>query len=167
MKSTFTHIAAAAVMAAAIVVSPSSFAGSKTASFQVSLTIQNDCQISANPLSFGTTGVLANNIDQSTNLSVTCTTGTPYTVALDAGTVSGSTIAQRKMANTAATGQVQYNLYLDAARTQVWGNTIGTNTASGTGNGAAQTLTVYGRVPTQATPVADNYLSTVTATVAF
>ena len=38
---------------------------------------------------------------------------------------------------------------------------------SGTGTGAAQTLTVNGSVPAQATPAPDTYSSTVTATVYF
>ena len=66
------------------------------------------------------------------------------------GPASGATVATRKMTSGAAT--VNYTLYSDSGRTTVWGNTIGTDTVAGTGNGAAQTLTVYGRVPPQTTP---------------
>ncbi|RBL65547.1 spore coat U domain-containing protein, partial [Pseudomonas sp. MWU13-2625] len=38
---------------------------------------------------------------------------------------------------------------------------------AGTGTGAAQSLTVYGQVPAQATPKPDTYQTTVTATVYF
>jgi spore coat protein U-like protein len=49
----------------------------------------------------------------------------------------------------------------------VWGITIGTDTVSATGNGAAQTHTVYGRVPAQTTPAPATYSDTVTVTVTY
>ncbi|WP_244850755.1 spore coat U domain-containing protein [Caballeronia sp. SL2Y3] len=168
MKSMFKKAAVVAFVASAVLsVSPSLFAASKTATFQVTLTIQDDCSIAANPLDFGSTGVIANNIDQSTNVSVTCTTGTPYNVALDAGSPTGSTISARTLNNAANTGTVQYNLFRDSGRTQIWGQTVGSDTVSGVGNGSAQTISVFGRVPAQPTPAADTYMSTVTATVVF
>lgn len=167
MKKPVLKALVCAAAIAAVVGSPNLYAGSKSATFQVTLTVQADCSIAANPLNFGTTGVIASNIDQTTDLDITCSTGTPYAVALDAGTPTGSTVATRLLANAGATGTVNYNLYQDAARTQVWGQTTGTDTVSGTGTGAAQTLTVYGRVPPQSTPAPDTYLSTVTATVSF
>lgn len=42
---------------------------------------------------------------------------------------------------------------------------VSTDTVAGNGN--AQSYTVYGRVPPQATPAPGTYLSTVTATVVF
>lgn len=141
-------------------------AATKTTTFQVRLTLANDCAISATDLDFGSQGVLAANIDQTTTVSVTCTTGAPYNVGLDAGTAAGSTITNRLLAGPAAS-TVAYQLYRDAARTQIWGNTPGTDTVAGTGNGAAQTLTVYGRVRPQSTPAAGAYTSTITATINF
>lgn len=141
-------------------------AATKTTTFQVRLTLANDCAISASDLDFGSQGVLGANIDQTTTLSVTCTTGAPYSVGLDAGTAAGSTIANRLLAGPAA-ATVRYQLYRDAARTQIWGNTPGTDTVAGTGNGAAQTLTVYGRVPPQTTPAAGAYTTNITATINF
>ena len=91
-------------------------------------------------------------------------------VGLDAGTVTGSTVASRLMAGTATgntTTTVDFQLYQDAGRTTIWGNTQGTNTVAGTGTGAAQSITVYGQVPAQATPKPDTYQTTVTATVYF
>ena len=51
---------------------------------------------------------------------------------------------------------LSYNIYTDAARANVWGDgTGGTVTiASSTGTGAAQNVTVYGRVPTGQTGAA-------------
>jgi len=90
--------------------------------------------------------------------------------SLDGGTVSGSTVTSRLMAGTAAgnTGTtLGFQLYSNSGLTTVWGNTIGTNTVSGTGNGAAQTINVYGQVPVQTTPKPDTYQTTVTATVSY
>jgi spore coat protein U-like protein len=90
---------------------------------------------------------------------------TPYNIGLDAGTGTGATVAARKMTNGANT--ITYSLYSDSGRTTVWGNTVGTNTVSATGNGASQTYTVYGRVPSQTTPAAATYTDTITVTVTY
>lgn len=145
--------------------------GTGTATFNVTLTLQANCVIAANPLAFGTAGVLTTAINQQTTLSVTCTNTTPYNVGLDGGNVTGSTVTSRLMAGTATgnTGTtVGFQLYQDSGHTTVWGNTQGTNTVAGTGSGSAQTLTVYGQVPAQSvTPKPDTYQTTVTATVYF
>jgi len=144
--------------------------GTATATFTVSLTLQANCSITANPLAFGTTGVLGTAINQQTTVAVTCTNTTPYNVGLDAGGVSGSTVSARLMAGTTTgnTGTtVGFQLYQDSGHGTVWGNTQGTDTVAGTGNGSAQSINVYGQVPVQATPKPDTYQTTVTATVYF
>ncbi|MGU2418504.1 Csu type fimbrial protein [Burkholderia cenocepacia] len=144
--------------------------GTATAQFNVTLTIQANCTIAANPLAFGTTGVLASTVNRQTTVSVTCTNSTPYNVGLDAGAVTGSTVASRLMGGTTAgnTGTtVGYQLYQDSGHSTIWGNTQGTDTVGGTGTGSAQVLNVYGQVPAQATPKPDTYEASVTATVYF
>ena len=146
------------------------FNNSASASFTVNLLVQADCSINANPLNFGTTGVIDANLDAETTLAVSCTNTTPYNIGLNAGDVAGSTVDNRLLSGTAGGADqatVAYQLYQDAARATVWGDTQGTNTVSGVGSGAAQSVTVYGRVPVQDTPAPDTYQSTVTATVYF
>jgi len=104
-------------------------------------------------------------VDQTSTLQVTCTNTTPYNIGLDAGTGSGATVASRKLTSGGAT--VNYTLYSDTGRTTVWGTTIATDTVAGTGNGAAQSYTVYGRIPTQTTPAPGNYADTITVTVTY
>ena len=134
----------------------------------VKITIQNACNISTTApttLDFGTAGPLVANVDQTATITVTCTTGAGYNVGLDGGGAGAANINARRMIN--GTNQVGYQLYSDSARTTVWGTTIGTNTVAGTGNGAAQTLSVYGRVPPQTTPPAAVYNDTVNVTVTY
>lgn len=142
--------------------------GSKTATFDVSMKIVADCTIAAAGMDFGQNqGVLATAVTAQSNINVTCTNTTPYNVGLSAGTGTGSSGTNRFLSGTGAnTGTVKFNLY-QTPGSGSWGNTQGTDTYSGTGNGALQTLTVYGEVPVQTTPAPDTYKSTVTATVYF
>jgi len=80
-------------------------------------------------------------------------------------TGTGATVAARKMTKGAAT--IVYSLYKDSARSSVWGNTVGTNTAAGTGTGSAQTSTVFGRVPPQSVPAPGTYNDTIVVTATF
>ncbi|AYD02236.1 spore coat U domain-containing protein [Neorhizobium sp. NCHU2750] len=136
-----------------------------TTTFNVTMTITSSCQInSATNMDFGSSGVIAANRDATSTITVQCTNGTGYTIGLNAGSTTGGTIATRLMSG-AGGATIGYSLYSDVARNTYWGNTIGTNTVSGTGNGAAQPYTVYGRVPPQTTPAAGPYTDTVTATL--
>ena len=137
-----------------------------TSTFTVQVAIIASCTInSASTLNFGSQGVLIANVDNTSTLQVQCTNTTPYNIGLDAGTGTGATVAVRKMTSGANT--VNYSLYSDSGRTTVWGNTIGTNTVAATGNGAAQSYTVYGRVTAQTTPAPATYTDTITVTVTY
>lgn len=141
-------------------------AATTTQTFTVQLTITASCSItSASTLDFGSQGLLNSVIDATSTIQVQCTTSTPYNIGLDAGAGSGATVTTRKMTNGGST--VNYSLYSDTGRTTVWGNTIGSNTVTGTGSGSAQSFTVYGRVPVQATPASGAYTDTVTVTVTY
>src|SRR5712671_5170317 len=156
-----------ALAAACLLLSASgSFATTTTSTFTVQITLAATCVInSTSTLDFGTQGVLTANVDQTSTIQVQCTNTTPYNIGLDAGTGSGATVTTRKMTSGGAT--VNYSLYSDSARTTVWGNTVGTNTISGTGSGLAQNNTVYGRVPPQTTPAPATYSDTIVATVTY
>jgi spore coat protein U-like protein len=135
-----------------------------TAPFTVSATNVKTCRVTANDLNFGSASSLSSNIDVNGSASVTCSNLTPYRVLLNNG-LNGSGPTTRKMKLGAHT--VSYGLYRDAARTLVWGNTSGVNSLSGTGNGSAQALTTYGRVPAQALPPPGTYSDTVVMTVEY
>jgi spore coat protein U-like protein len=157
-----------AVLAAGLTVAGSALAATTSSTFQVTANVVAQCNISAANLGFGAVDPLGGNVDASSALTVKCTKNSAYTVGLDAGVTVGATIAARKMANGADI--MNYNLYTDAARASVWGNTTGTwASGTGAGMGTAQTLTVYGRVPTGQTNLAvGNYTeTTITATVTY
>jgi len=142
-------------------------AATVTTNLGVRIVIQAACTVATpSNLDFGTQGVLAGNTDQTTAISVTCTNTLPYSVSLNAGAGSGATTTVRRMTGPAS-ATINYAIYRNAARSQVWGNTIGTNTVAGTGNGSAQSITVYGRVPAQTTPAAGTYTDTVGVTVTY
>ena len=138
-------------------------AATATSSIAVSATVLSFCTISASPLAFGNYSNVV--LNATTSLAVTCTVGTTYNVGLDLGQGSGATTAVRRM--TLNTGTLAYALYSDAARSVVWGNTVGTNTVAGTGNGTAQTLTVYGQIPGSQAVAPGAYVDTVTATITY
>jgi len=142
------------------------YAATATTTMTVQMTITATCLVnSATALNFGTQGVLATNVDQTSTLQVTCTNTTPYNIGLNVGTGAGATVAARKMTSGANT--VNYTLYRNSTRTTLWGNTVGTDTVAATGNGAAQNYTVYGRVPPQAAPAPGTYTDTITVTVTY
>lgn len=142
-------------------------AATKSQTFQVLATMVSDCTvISAPNIDFGSIGVLTNNIDVTSTLTVACTPGTTYTVSLDAGTGAGSTITDRRMASGGG-GSLKYQLFRDTGRTQNWGNTAGTDTQGGTGTGGNSAYTIYARIPAQTAPAVGSYTSTVTATITY
>ncbi|GAB7126225.1 spore coat U domain-containing protein [Silvimonas sp. JCM 19000] len=137
-----------------------------TTLFRVALTLQADCSIASGVLNFGSQSNFSNGINQTAQLSVTCSNNAPYSIGLDAGNVNGSTINGRLL--TSSTGEtVQYQLYKDASRSEVWGNTVGTDAHTGVGNGAAQLVPIYGQIGARQKPAEGSYSATVTATVSF
>jgi spore coat protein U-like protein len=141
-------------------------AATVTGTFNVQVTIAATCALnSASNLDFGTQGVLAANVDQTSTINVTCTNTTPYNIGLDKG-VNGASVTTRQM-KSAGPALINYSLFSDAGRTVNWGNTVGTDTVAATGTGSAQPFTVFGRIPPQVSPLPAVYTDTITVTVTF
>lgn len=158
------------VCAAALVATPAvGLAATATATFQVTATVLSVCTVTATDLAFGNYDASSGTPNDNTStVTVTCSNNAPYTVALDAGTGTGATVAVRRMGDGGG-NWLDYSMYTTAARTTVWGDgTLGTVVQNGTGTGAAQNLIVYGRIPTGQFVTAGNYVdNTVTATVTY
>jgi spore coat protein U-like protein len=136
-----------------------------TGSFNVSASVTPKCNVTASGLGFGTFGNFSSIRDGETTIGAQCNTNLPYSIALNGGTANASDPTQRKMA--LGGNQVTYGLYRNAARSSPWGSTTGTNTQAGTGTGAWQNFTVYGRIPVQTTPPAGTYADTIVATITY
>ena len=125
-----------------------------TSTFQVTATVASSCTISATTLAFGNYTLAQ--LDGSSSITATCTNGTTF---------AGATTSTRKMTGPSASG-LSYSLYSDSGRTTNWGNATG-SWVSGTGTGAAQVLSVYGRIPASQTASIGSYSDTITVTITF
>jgi spore coat protein U-like protein len=134
--------------------------------FTASATVVNNCLISATNVAFTSTGVLSSALNATGAITARCTNGDAFEIALSSG--SSGNVAARQMQRSGGSGAVNYQLYTDAAHTIAWGDgTAGTTMATGTGSGNAVSITVYGRVPVQTTPMPGSYSDTITATISF
>jgi spore coat protein U-like protein len=143
-------------------------AGTASGSLATSATVTANCTVSTSALAFGNVdSTSASNVDATGGLSITCTNGSAWTASAGVGAGSGASYATRKM--TAGSDLLNYNIYTSAARTTVWGDgTASTGTIGGTGNGSAQSVTVYGRVAggQNGVPVG-SYADTVAVTITY
>ncbi len=160
-------LVAASAIVTLMLVSPALATTNVTSQFQVTATVAGTCTLTTTNLAFGAYNPATSTaLTGTTTVSPTCTNTTPYTLSFDGGTTSGGTIAQRLMANGAAT--LKYNLYTTSADTTILGDgTSGSSTLSGTGNGAAQSTTIYGAIPVGQYVTPGSFADTVTATVSY
>jgi spore coat protein U-like protein len=131
------------------------------ASFAVTAEIVDNCLLQTANLDFGTAGLIGDNIDADTAMSLTCTPGTHYAISIDGGR-SGDP-DNRLLYSGANT--VRYGLYANSGHTIPWGVDSG-ETVSGTGTGADQQYGVYGRIPPQPAS-AGSYADTVVVTITY
>lgn len=158
LRTRFTSFALSACLATSL---HGAHATTSTATFQVTASIPPSCSISTgSALAFGS--YTGSQIDAATTLSVTCTNTTGYTVSLSDG-LNFSATRRMKLGEG---DYLAYELYQDANRASRWGNS-GAELFSGTGTGAAQSLTVYGRMPAGSALVPGNYADTISVTVAY
>ncbi len=129
------------------------------------------CTVSTSGVAFGSYDPISNATqDSNGTVTVTCTgdIGSPvsYTVSASAGTGS---FATRQMAS--GINSLNYNLYTDSARTQVWGDGTGStgvisDSYTFTTSPTVRTYAAYGRIPAPQNQVlSGSYADNVTATV--
>ncbi len=88
-------------------------------------------------------------------------------MGLNAGTAPESDYHDPQHDGVPARALLHYQLYRNAARTFVWGETVGGNTVFGTGNGRVQILRVYGDLPASQSVPSGSYSDTITVTITF
>ena len=161
------RLALAALISAQAVLPAISQASTTTSTVNIGASVASQCTIGGSSLSFGSYDPAAGSPNDATaTIAVQCNNGKAYNVGLDAGGFSGATVSDRKMNGPDALG-LSYALYSDSGRGQNWGDTVGTDTVSGTGDGASHDLTVYGRIPTGQFITDGAYTDVVTATLTF
>ncbi len=135
----------------------------------VSATVSGDCAVGASALAFpsaSSAAIAAGNIDATGNVTVNCTVGSAYTIALGIGTGTGATLASRKM--SAGAQLLSYSVYTTSARTTVWGDGTGASvTLPGVGTGTDVSIAAYGRIFSGQSVPAANYSDTVNVTVSY
>jgi spore coat protein U-like protein len=171
MKSRIASAIGAAVLVA--VSGSAALAATQTSQFVVAATVPKNCLVSSTNLNFGTYTPAAGDVTGSSTVTVRCTAGTTFDVALSAG--QELSFAPRKMQD-ASFNELEYNLFTSNAYTTVWGDATGaTVKQNGVGGGMgvpqAVAYTVYGRLPdnaaNQLSPESNSYADTITVTVTY
>jgi spore coat protein U-like protein len=168
MRKILTATLAAGAMAAGVAQAATTI----TAQFQVSATVSSLCTVTAGPVAFTAYTPGGGNKVASGAIAVKCTNGTPFTVALDKGTTTGGTIAQRLMVGALPANTLQYNLFTTNTYGTIFGDGTTGVTMPGTGVGlsTAVIVTVYGQLLDNAAnqlAVPGNYTDTITASVTY
>ena len=157
-------------VASAVAATPA-MADTATATFQVTLTIQKACTVTAGTgsnISLGTVGSNATNMAGNNTITVNCSKTTPYFIGLAPS--NANTTGAGVLSGTGGNlDKVPYQLRSTTGTSgTVWGNTATTTTVgngvAGTGTGANQTHTVYVTAPS-ANFKPDTYTDTVTINV--
>ena len=149
-------------------------AATATSSFTVTATVVSSCTISTASISFGNYDpVVTNNatpLDANATVTVACTSGAATTIGMSQGANQAATstaaVPLRQMASGA--NRVRYDLYQDSLRAVRWGDVGTASSMAYTSMGmAAQTFTIYGRMPGGQDVATGAYADTVTATIQF
>lgn len=144
---------------------------SGTVTLTVSMTVNNDCTISAPNISFGGAPVVSGFGTVNQSINVSCTKGSAYTVGLDAGQNANG--GRRRMISSG--NYLAYDIFKSAGNT-VWGSVGAARRSSSDaevnpGNGlgiGSQVFNYNAKVYTdQATPPAGTYLDNVILDVGF
>jgi spore coat protein U-like protein len=139
------------------------YAATETDTFDVTATVVKKCKIAA-------TGIVIGNYDPldpaatpgSGTITVTCTKGATYTVALDDG---GAAVAGVR-AMQGGGDRLEYKLYSDSARTTEWNTTTTvSNPAGGAVGKTGDAHVVYASVLPEQNAKEGTYADTVTATI--
>ncbi|MEH2161920.1 MAG: spore coat U domain-containing protein [Nostoc sp.] len=124
----------------------------------------SQCTISANGVAFGSYDVFSSTKKESTgNINYNCTSGTPhFTIYLSKG--NAPSYNPRKL--TSGNHSLNYNLYLDAAGLQIWGDTTDSTNQYSSSNLTGNVI-IYGIIAPMQNVSVGNYTDSITATINF
>jgi spore coat protein U-like protein len=140
-------------------------AATANATLTITATVISACTVTNGTVAFGNySPVDSANVDQTGTFTVACTKGTGATVGLATG--NNSLAGARRMTN--GVEFLTYELYKEAARTNVWANALtGLVTLLPAASNAPQTLTVYGRIAPGQNVAIGSYTDSVSITVTY
>ena len=139
-------------------------ASTATGTFAVTAAVSSTCSVAGGSLSFP--AYVSGQSEAATGtgtISVSCSNGASYTIGLDQGTGTGHSATARVLMN--GSNVLNYELYTEVALTNIWDTS--THVYSGTGNGATQSVSVYGQISASQSVVAGSYSDSVTVTVTY
>lgn len=126
--------------------------------------VDTSCKLFTEPLAFGDANIFSGQIDATANIRLRCGPAVAYSVAIDNGqNYNGN---RRMWSGGGFFAYVNYQIYRNPQRTQVWGSTAGTMVTGITPADGRVTLVAYGRVPNSIV-MPRQYLDVVTVTVNF
>ncbi|MXO64142.1 spore coat U domain-containing protein [Altericroceibacterium endophyticum] len=172
MRSFSRYTAAAPLLFFGALFPLSAQAATETDTFEVLLTIEDACAVTAgsgSAIDLGAQAASQTDIASSGTFTVNCSNSTPYYIGLAPS--NGSTSGAGELASGTTTDKVPYQLRsATGGAGTIWGNTATSsavgNGVAGTGEGSDQSYTVYVTVPDANFTPAD-YKDTVTVTVNF
>lgn len=139
------------------------------ATFEVRVTVQKACSVTAgagSDIDFGTQDASAINLSKSSNISVTCSKKTAYSIGLLPSNSSTSGAGSMASADVANTDTVAYQLRSTSATGAPWGTTAGR--VSGTGDGTTKSHAVFATIANGGVNVnPDTYKDTVRVQVTY
>jgi spore coat protein U-like protein len=156
-------VLALSLLVVGTVTSMNASAATATSTMSVTASVVAACTVSASALAFAAYSGTA--VDGTADLTVNCTNDAPYTIGLGAGNGTAATTTTRVLTGSLSGTTMNYGLYQDAAYATVWGDTVGTDTLAGTGDGADQTIPVYGRIVAGQNGSVGTYTDSVAVTV--
>lgn len=159
---------------AVCLLAPPAPAATTGGSFNVTANVGATCTVVTTGVAFGTYNPASSTpTNASGAVTVTCTSGTTYSIALNAGAHAGgaSVFGNRRMLANVS-DFLPYQLYLDSFGGTVWGD--GTNSSSinptagtFTGTGVGLAHTVYGQIAAGNYVASGAYSDTINVTVTY
>jgi spore coat protein U-like protein len=162
-------VLASAVAMMAGLLSTGAYAGTVSAGMSTQATLGSTCVVSASNVSFGAINpAQTGNATANGTITATCTKGSAYTLTVNTGNSGVYTSRSMTGAATGNTDVLAYNLYIDSAHANIFGNpsaSSSTSQYSSSGTGGTQTFTMYGQLSLNQYVTPDNYSDNLTVTL--
>lgn len=158
-KARYTQFLLGTVSLAGMTVLSASAMAQTTDTLTVLATVNGECSVAGATLDFGTYTGAQKDVD--VPISFSCSAPSNIALSIDGGSTGDP--SGRLMNNETLTGQIQYQLFRDAARTELWGvfpEDHATFTSETSGS-----PTVFGRIAANQTPPPGNYSDITTITL--